>query len=1507
MQDWGMDVRIDAGERKASRCWGSRSRNGVDGKRVMDGGSGVCRAILLLRVHPCLLLLVLFSFNAELRACEASIESLRPLCTSVLACELSHSGQDQDQPPTPVGARSRDASRLRDGREQRQACALAKSCYQATESLCRREPDCADRKSRPARCEVLITTDWERRERLHTLGKCLLDEHSEKCSKPSADAHGNRFASELPTRIATATELTRHVYGARCDSPWACMRWVADRSNRWQSELALQRELLDVQQDGNRRAAEHTVAVEESTLSAAATIDSGLRDIANAQLEGSLLLSGTLLETLRSENSTNWGDKNRVKAEAPGALQKCVDTAERCDALAENAQGQGASSIGNGSASPQTAPNDQSVPSPSSPSTSVVNITEAMMQLGAATRELGVATDRISEATLEGLEKIAEAALLGNAAKTVDPDAVRRQIDPYDDLERWYPHASRFEYGILLVPDPRIPRHRRGYDLSLTGISSGMLEAGYVLDRYSVPWQAYLDDAEQGTRPSNEQAKADDGHFGILVFRKDGWRHGAQGTQLRILYLVAESGTYGVQQQAMVNALLQLHAVTAAPRTKAEPEPADIQESTSSLCPKPKPTPAARKDNRKHTALMIAAAGSSPALLVIGPRFSGSVDSLQAARSKAEKALGPEGAATRKQLQAIHSASGDLRLHLAANGNLAPEIQRQLRSLLVGTTLALSDGALSDPKHPVAGMLQRLAKRTSSQLCDTTQATPMDGLLVEPNELQDSIARLAQALGGLKREGWEDVSLDVDLISPSATNSSNVCITEEDCRLRWRSLATDDRIKLDALHKHWISSCWTQADKTKCPRPNQPRVALLTENSVFGSGLCPSKPSTGSPPQSSELCDSAFRISFPANIADIRYGARLRSQRLRDDALGGLGLSAEPSSLQLADGAENGSEFPDSQRSPLTTTSATEQLSALLKEINRLQPEMIIVAATDVRDRLFLFSRLRSTSPKSLLVDLEADRLLAHRDYLHATRGILALSSTGLGEAPILDQKNRSACNWSPGVKHRVSRFSTDAEANLHKIAAGFFGQQHGRPGSVDTRCQDRSDTTTSTEIHFLTPTRQGLQRLSYIAHPDKPSHAAVSVSRFLGSLLGAVMVGAFLLGFLVLLQAERAYQFLRRPTGLLVLALIVFLALVLLSGGGRSAAQGLLLSFDSGLAPGSAFWLCAMTILAGGELLRRTVSDATVLGQLIDANPRQLLVAKLDLLVPPVLWITCTALLAWALALTSQGWPSGFRGPFDGQLPVDQVLLWCIAGLSLGAILCLAVAGSQLWRLRRFEERLAHFAYRHTKRLGLRNWNRLAAVVPARSGESPRHLHPEFALTPMAARQRDFAWPISKLHPSASNADADAGAVVVTQLQEMNLGFQDEIWGRLALAYVAATLCEAMRRMLMLGFGLCVSVVLIAVAYPVPLRDGFLLLVLALMVLGTLLSFYAVLATESWPMLSRLLCNSEPKLRFSWQVLVGLLAPVLLLIAVVLALEVPGVLEWGGGLFGPFLSWMRS
>lgn len=145
-----------------------------------------------------------------------------------------------------------------------------------------------------------------------------------------------------------------------------------------------------------------------------------------------------------------------------------------------------------------------------------------------------------------------------------------------------------------------------------------------------------------------------------------------------------------------------------------------------------------------------------------------------------------------------------------------------------------------------------------------------------------------------------------------------------------------------------------------------------------------------------DLCGELHVIYFPPTIADIRYGLSLQQQK-QVNAVATAAKQALPRDhLSLDLGADDGSEFPDSHQSSLTGASLQLALDRAMDDVKSLNPSLVIVVATDVRDRLFLFDQLRLRLPAATLLDLETDNLLTHPDFLYASRGALGLSSGNL-------------------------------------------------------------------------------------------------------------------------------------------------------------------------------------------------------------------------------------------------------------------------------------------------------------------------------------------------------------------------------------------------------------------------------------------------------------------------------------------------------------------------------
>lgn len=253
-------------------------------------------------------------------------------------------------------------------------------------------------------------------------------------------------------------------------------------------------------------------------------------------------------------------------------------------------------------------------------------------------------------------------------------------------------------------------------------------------------------------------------------------------------------------------------------------------------------------------------------------------------------------------------------------------------------------------------------------------------------------------------------SMQVRIQSPSATARTNRNFESVLGKLDTvRFLAMTDYKKLEALSQV-VSTLEGNTELAQTTRPGD--VAFLFETSVFGFDTC-------SGPEHPTICDKQKKISFPANIADIRFGLTKRAaERARAKNTFEIPQTGVPH-LALEEGAENGSEFPESFQSPLTAVANQLDLDVAISTLKGNAPRVAVVAATDVRDRIFLFEQLRSQLKNTMLVDLETDRLLAHPDTINATRGAVTLASSEINMEQGAWSTDHQAllaalfCNWT--------------------------------------------------------------------------------------------------------------------------------------------------------------------------------------------------------------------------------------------------------------------------------------------------------------------------------------------------------------------------------------------------------------------------------------------------------------------------------------------------------------
>jgi hypothetical protein len=135
-------------------------------------------------------------------------------------------------------------------------------------------------------------------------------------------------------------------------------------------------------------------------------------------------------------------------------------------------------------------------------------------------------------------------------------------------------------------------------------------------------------------------------------------------------------------------------------------------------------------------------------------------------------------------------------------------------------------------------------------------------------------------------------------------------------------------------------------------------------------------------------------------------------------------------------------------------------LEQVLDKLRARLPRIVIVVATDVRDRLFLFDELRKRLPHVMLIDLEADSLVGHPDFLQASRGALSVSSVRLSAGRRLYgcegwQDSETKSDDMRSRRYPISAWSTDFQAILADAISRLYDAEHEQNEQPCIQAQD--------------------------------------------------------------------------------------------------------------------------------------------------------------------------------------------------------------------------------------------------------------------------------------------------------------------------------------------------------------------------------------------------------------------------------------------------------------------
>lgn len=287
----------------------------------------------------------------------------------------------------------------------------------------------------------------------------------------------------------------------------------------------------------------------------------------------------------------------------------------------------------------------------------------------------------------------------------------------------------------------------------------------------------------------------------------------------------------------------------------------------------------------------------------------------------------------------------------------------------------------------------------------------------------------------------------IQLVTGTATASGNQELLQQvfngqgpaavplSTKVALESLPTSNKILrsclLDSFLPDRLGIQW-QRTETKEEEANQSHaIALLVESSLYGRDF-------------EKAGSQVLVLPFPVHISSLR--AEYEKERATKPAAPATAVPTGRELLGLTPGKD--ADARDAFKVfDLTGTSRTQdlELASILRRITRERVQMVGIAATNIRDTLFLAEALRRYAPDVRLFTFEGDLLLAHPNFRSATQGMIVVSSNPLVEPSPLDSPDAGQGAAESAEEGRVRlQFGTDTSHGFYEAIRRALGDPPG-------------------------------------------------------------------------------------------------------------------------------------------------------------------------------------------------------------------------------------------------------------------------------------------------------------------------------------------------------------------------------------------------------------------------------------------------------------------------------